>query len=136
MTDSHNGLIWRRCSEGLRHEGNSVDGELLILNHAAAQAYAAQVAEQTGQGWRLPTVEELAGLVDRSYANPAINPKIFPATPSKWFWTASPRLANTQNAWSVGFNYGYLSYVSRTNTLAVHLVRDGPAPQTTEPASA
>lgn len=123
VTDTHNGLIWRRCAEGIHYQENNITGNALAFTHEAALEHADREAARTGLSWRLPTVEELVGLVDRSRANPAINAKIFPGTPPKWFWTAAPNRGSTQNAWSVGFNYGYFNYVSRTNVMAIRLVR-------------
>lgn len=123
VTDTHNGLVWRRWAEGLNRLGETASGKSLTFTHEAALEYAAAEAARTGQAWRLPTVEELVSLVDRTQKNPSINPKIFPNTPPKWFWTASPKTGNTHNAWSVGFYYGYVSYVSRGNLMAVRLVK-------------
>jgi hypothetical protein len=60
--------------------------------------------------WRLPTVEELFGLADRSRKDPAIDTGAFPDTRSSWYWSASPWAGSPASAaWIVGFNYGYAS---------------------------
>ncbi|GAA0721543.1 DUF1566 domain-containing protein [Dokdonella soli] len=62
--------------------------------------------------WRLPTVEELFPLADRSRYSPAIDTAFFPTCKSDWYWTASPVASNPDDAWIVGFDYGgaYLYY--------------------------
>jgi len=123
VKDTQNGLIWRRWSEGQASKPNPAKAEVLLLNHEAATAHAAREASRTGLPWRLPTIEELAGLMDRSQGQPAINSKFFPDTPPKWFWTSTPGRGGVQNAWSVGFSHGSTNYVSKINTLALRLVR-------------
>ena len=55
--------------------------------------------------WRLPTVEELASLVDYSKREPAIDTKVFPDTKSSWYWSSTPLAGNDGVAWYVYF-YG------------------------------
>lgn len=123
VKDSQNGLVWRRWSEGQVNRPHPATAEVLLMSHEAATAHAAKEASRTGLPWRLPMVEELAGLIDRTQGQPAINSKFFPDTPPKWFWTSTPGRGGTQNAWSVGFSHGSTNYVSKINPLAVRLVR-------------
>lgn len=76
--------------------------------------------------WRLPTVEELFCLADRTRFNPAINTDFFPDTPADWFWSStvwasSPGVC----AWYVSFNYGYSGYNSQGGEHCVRAVRAG-----------
>lgn len=51
-------------------------------------------------GWRVPSVSELRGIIDRSWTNPAININYFPNTVSAFnasFWSSQPR--STTTAW-------------------------------------
>lgn len=65
----------------------------------------AAVAEM-GDGWRLPTVDELQTILDRSRYNPAINTEMFPDTKSTWYWTSSPCAWDADARWVVLFNGG------------------------------
>jgi hypothetical protein len=87
-----------------------------------AQEYAERAAKATGLAWRLPTKDELIGLVDGSRQGPASG---FPNMPSKPFWSSSPYVGNTNYAWFVGFDDGYVGYGSRLSLGAVRLVRGG-----------
>jgi len=83
---------------------------------ANAKAYCAGLS-LNGTGWRLPTIKELQTIVDDSQANPSIDTTAFPSTPANWFWSSSPLVGSSSNAWLVYFDYGftYLNFVSNTN---------------------
>ena len=82
-----------------------------------AKAYAASL----GDGWRLPTIQELLTLVDYTKHNPACS--VFPDCPSEWFWSSSAYSGSTSYAWSVHFYYGYTVYHDVGNYLRVRCVR-------------
>jgi hypothetical protein len=63
--------------------------------------------------WRLPTIDELKTLLDRSdQMPPTINHTYFPDTVSSFYWSSTTNAFNTNYAWGVNFNYGndYGSY--------------------------
>ena len=82
-----------------------------------ANAYAASL----GDGWRLPTIEELLTLVDYGKRNPACS--VFPDCPSEWFWSSSVYSGDTAYAWSVSFYNGYTYNSVVSYTLRVRCVR-------------
>ena len=76
--------------------------------------------------WRMPSRDELLGLVDRSY-RPTINPAYFPNTASTYFWSASPYTADyAGGAWLVGFGNGNAGLDLRDDGFPVRLVRSEP----------
>lgn len=76
--------------------------------------------------WRLPTVEELFLLADRTRFNPAINTDFFPDTPSAWFWTSTVEASSPADcAWVVDFSYGYSYCALQTDGHYVRAVRPG-----------
>jgi hypothetical protein len=75
--------------------------------------------------WRLPTADELQSIVDYGGSSPAIDPIAFPATPSSWFWSASPYVSGSDFAWYAVFGDGGVDGNSRYNTYYVRLVRAG-----------
>ena len=75
--------------------------------------------------WRVPTVEELQGIVDYSRAGPAIDTGYFPNTPSSFFWSSSLYAGFSSGAWSVYFGYGYAYGNCRDSADRVRLVRSG-----------
>lgn len=81
-----------------------------VWEEAKANAAALQLLGHSD--WRLPTVEELFGLADRSRYSPAIDTDAFPGTKSDWYWSASPDAsAPADCAWIVGFSHGGYAYV-------------------------
>ena len=65
--------------------------------------------------WRLPTVEELFLLADRSKHNSAIDKAFFPNCKSNWCWTSTPYAASPGGcAWLVSFGSGPPKTVKRS----------------------
>jgi hypothetical protein len=109
VLDHQTGLIWQRA---------------IAENLTFDQAFecAERVARETGLAWRLPTKDELAGLVDKSRHFPASR---FPDMPSGWFWSSSEwGWGDTDSAWLVDFAVGDAADGRQCNCYAVRLVRD------------
>jgi hypothetical protein len=78
------------------------------------------------KGWRLPTVEELASLVDNDNFSPAlptghpfINLQLYD------YWSSATYHANTSYAWSVHFGSGGVGYFNKSLSTYVWCVRGG-----------
>lgn len=89
---------------------------------AAAKGYCAGLS-LAGGGWRLPTLTELEGLVDRRTSNPAIDATAFPNTPSVAFWSSTAYVGTPDNAWRVSFDDGHASTGKVAEVLRVRCVR-------------
>ena len=72
--------------------------------------------------WRLPTKEELQGIVASS-GNPKIDTTWFPDTRAAAYWSSSPHVVYASYAWSVGFDYGLANGYDRDYYGHVRLVR-------------
>lgn len=70
-----------------------------------AKRYCNELTLAGVTGWRLPTRAELLTIADRTESDPAIDRRAFPATPSAFFWSSSPRVGS-KTAWSVSFLLG------------------------------
>jgi PKD repeat protein len=77
--------------------------------------------------WRLPTADELQGLVDYgvAYPGPTIDATWFPNTQGDVFWSSSPYVGYAYVAWGVNFGIGGVGYDGRYNADYVRLVRAG-----------
>ena len=64
----------------------------LKLSWDEAMAYAREVAEKTGEPWRLPEKDEIPDILENDCINPAANPFVFPGLEVANFWTASKGL--------------------------------------------
>lgn len=92
------------------------------LTFNEALEYATQLSKETGLEWRVPTIEELSSLLDRTRRVPASS---FPNMPAIAFWSSLPYVGNTYLAWYVNFDDGNVGSVSRTSGNAVRLVHSG-----------
>jgi hypothetical protein len=121
VTDSQTGLVWRRCSEGQSWGVGTCTGTAATYTHEAALVQAQ--AQAGAAGWRLPNVNELSSINDKTRLNPAIDSTAFPATPSNFFWTATPYAAYSRITWLVHFLYGHVGNKDRGESAHVRLVR-------------
>ncbi len=101
VVDHYTGLIWQRGdSQGLSLGG--VDAE-------AAASYCKGLG-LGGASWRLPSVQELATLVDETRlgrAVPAIDGMAFPTTLETHYWTSTRYAAGS---WTVDFQTGLTAH--------------------------
>ena len=77
--DKELNLIWQRCAVGQRWEQNSgCIGTPRKFTFDEAQAL-------TSGNWRVPTMDELQSIIAQYCSEPAVDPAIFPNTPSEQF---------------------------------------------------
>lgn len=122
VTDHATGLVWKRCSEGLRGD-DCATGSLSAftwqqaLRHAEAHLFAGS------DQWRVPNKKELASLVEQRCAEPAINSECFPNTPPSLFWSSSPYVYFPNHSWGINFFDGQANYYNRYFDRSLRLVR-------------
>ncbi|MCR6700891.1 MAG: DUF1566 domain-containing protein [Dokdonella sp.] len=105
-----------------------IDGKRMTWAEADAACKALRLGGFSD--WRLPTREELQGLVDYTRCKPAIDTALFPDTPPEAFWTSSPDAeAPGDCAWFVDFHYGNVNLRRRDYHAFVRAVRSVPASQ-------
>ena len=63
VIDLRFGVEWLRCTVGTVWNGETCTGQAVRLSQDQAKIAIKQANEQLGEGWRLPTLEELEGLV-------------------------------------------------------------------------
>ena len=96
------------------------------VDHAAAE----QACAALGEGWRLPTRQELESILDLSRYEPSIDTERFPNTQSGAYWSSTPCAWSSDRAWVVGFSDGYSGVSHRSYDFAfVRAVRSVPAGQ-------
>jgi hypothetical protein len=119
VQDNVTGLIW---------EVKSTGNWAATYSYAAASGVAdtANTANLCNQiGWRLPTPDELQGLVDYSVVapGPTIDTTWFPNTKGSVFWSVSPYVASAGQAWGVDFSNGYVAPYPNAELHYVRVVR-------------
>ena len=75
--------------------------------------------------WRLPTVKELASIVDTTRYTPAIDTIYFPDTVASEYWTSTTFSESANYACSVTFDYGFEAVYNKTQNFSVRSVRLG-----------
>lgn len=126
VRDKNTGLTWKRCSEG--QEGDAcASGKAATYTWAEAVTVAAGSSFAGEKGWRLPTVGELATLLEYQCTMPSINLTVFPGTPASNFWAATPYAGYQNGAWNINFNDGVHDNSSKNYRLYVRLVKGGAA---------
>ncbi len=121
-------LEWQRCARGQAWDGDGCTGE--ASNHSWHQAM--QLAERQGDGWRLPSANELLSIVERCHPSPAINPQVFPNTPAALFWTRASDTGGIGRAWAISFLGGSHYRLGKDQEVRIRLVRE--ATQAADPA--
>lgn len=92
----------------------------------AAQAVPGTLNVAGFTDWRMPTVEELFCLADRTRVRPAIDTDFFPDTPSDWFWSSTVDAGSPSDcAWFVLFSGGGSNWNSQDREGFVRAVRSG-----------
>lgn len=114
-------LEWQRCALGQRWDSASNGCTGRPASHTWTSA--TKLAAKQGDGWRLPSGEELLTIVERCHDGPAINPQVFPNTPSALFWSASVDTGGLDRAWSVSFFSGQYYRAGKTQNGRVRWVR-------------
>ena len=115
--DADNTYTWYDGSSGTPGDGTDTLDFIAALNSSQFGGYS---------DWRLPTIMELAFLVDRnSYNNPSINTTYFPNTQSSSYWSSTTRAGYPNDAWSIDFLSGYVSSDLKSHSYYVRAVRSG-----------
>lgn len=117
VLDRETGLVWEK----------SPDPTVRIWQ--SAQIHCNQKTVGNRKGWRLPTLQELASLVDGDPANTS-SPRLplghpFSNVQSSFYWSATTFANNTSGAWFVFFFNGVGSLGDKSDSLFVWCVRGG-----------
>lgn len=104
VTDPATGLTWQRGFSATQ------------MAAAAATSYCAGL-DLDGHSWRLPSVKELATLVDEGRVSPAIDVSAFPGVPPDvWFWSSTVSAPAPPERWGLNYNDGFSYFRSTSDT--------------------
>ena len=97
-----------------------------VANYSKCEAAVKKIKAAGFEDWRLPTVDELFGLADRTRVSPAIDTDFFPDTECDWFWSSTPYAESPGDcAWGVYFSYGGALWDGHSSGGFVRAVRVG-----------
>ncbi|WP_246194686.1 DUF1566 domain-containing protein [Allochromatium palmeri] len=114
-------LEWQRCALGQRWDAESNGCAGRPATHTWTKAM--RLAAKSQEAWRLPTGDELLTIVEKCHDGPAINPQVFPNTPSGLYWSSSVDTGGLDRAWSVSFFSGQYFRAGKSQNGRVRLVR-------------
>lgn len=115
VRDDETGLVWEKTLETTE------------LSWPDARNACADKDVGGRKGWRLPSISELASLVDPSMRTGSTLPLGHPFTNAQAdvYWSATTMAGNPNSAWLVFFDTGRVSYGFKTITFHVWCVRGG-----------
>ncbi len=131
--DKKSGLMWKQCSEG--KSGTSCNQQASFNTSVADETYLSNWVKDVNKNpvtlgagfsdWRIPTVKELASLVDRCISAPALDKTIFPEALSLSAVTSTQDANNPSQFWYVDFSQGTIAVGATTTNKLLRLVRAG-----------
>lgn len=100
-TDNYTGLIWQQGSSAATMDWASAANYCTTLN-------------LNGHTWRVPSVNELASIVNEALVAPAVNRTAFPNThygskSNNWYW-ANAEYVNSTYGWAINYDDGFTGY--------------------------
>jgi len=122
VLDRETGLVWEQAPDGTNlYDWLSAQTHCNRLSQVGAPSVGGRL------GWRLPTLQELASLVDPSQVNrpflPAGHP--FSNVQSSFYWSATTSASGASNAWFVFLFNGDVEIGTKAFTNFVWCVRGG-----------
>jgi hypothetical protein len=115
VLDRETGLVWQRSPS------------TSPLSWAGARNSCNAIAVGNRKGWRLPTVQELASLIDPSQSNPTLpSGHPFPTVQSSGYWSATTLAdSDSTTVWVVTFNTGTVGVSLKSGPFLFWCVRGG-----------
>jgi len=113
VTDTWTGLMWQQA------------GSDSGMSWSDALSYSESMTFGGYTDWRLPSVKELASIVDRSRYDPAIDDTVFSGDLSDWYWSSSSDASHPGFAWGVRFGSGGVGHGGKSVLNRVRAVRGG-----------
>ncbi len=101
VTDSKTKLMWQ----------DNADASSITRNWQGAIDYCEALNFGGYTDWRLPNINELKSITDRTRNNPAINPAFVNVTTNNNYWSSTSYIGNTDGAWILSFYYGYMNAI-------------------------
>lgn len=107
------GLMWQKEDDNTNKEWE------------AAITYCKGLSLGGYSDWRLPTIEELKSIIDKTREKPVINTTYFPNTKASDYWSSTTNENNTSQAWYVDFYGGAVYKYGKFHGDYVRCVRGG-----------
>ncbi len=112
VRDNETGLVWEQSPSTTAFPWSNT-----TIGITTAPTHCNQLNVGNRKGWRLPTIQELASLVDPTQSNPTL-PAGHPFSNVQstfFYWSATTFAPDTSFAWAVGFNAGSVGAGGKSN---------------------
>ncbi len=96
--------------------------KIVEKNYNDAVKYCKNLSLGGYDNWKLPNIDELMSISDKSRNNPAIK-KIFQNTKNSFYWSSSKYKGDSSDAWLVNFDFGSDHYFGMSDKLYVRCMR-------------
>ncbi len=129
VTDNVTKLTWTRCVLGKEWINGACSGTAKTVTWDEANKIVSEINQNGTKGqqnWRLPSLPELASIVERQCFYPRVNEEIFPGTPSELFLSGSRRKGTSSEIFALDFGSGNTLVKSMDSSGLVRLVRGAP----------
>ncbi len=122
VLDNWSGLEWVRCANGQTWSGTTCTGAAAEVSWGGIQT-ACDGTFSGHSDWRVPTVVEIASLVNFCGADAAEHSAQFPETTAAFHWSSTVFPDYDAKLWMVDFNYGWTEPGMDASTARVRCVR-------------
>ena len=113
VRDNNTGLVWEQAPDSTA-----------AIQWAPALSYCINKNVGGTRGWRLPSVAELASLIDPSLAPPFVPASVFTNVQTSNYWSATTRADSPTFAWNVRLTDAVVhEFLAKGSTLYVWCVR-------------
>jgi len=111
VRDNNTGLVWEQSPATFLPGPTWIDARLQCIEKNVGGS----------RGWRLPSVVELASLIDPSLPAPFV-PPVFTGVQLSSYWSATTNVG-TSTVWTVGFDQGHAGWAGKSSNSSVWCVR-------------
>lgn len=123
VTDNLTDLVWLKNANC---DGTKTWDNALAFANGLANGQCGLTDGSAAGDWWLPNWNELRSLIDASQYDPALpSGHPFTGVQSSYYWSSTTYADDTDIAWYVYMNYGYVSTYYKTSTYHVWPVRAG-----------
>jgi hypothetical protein len=119
VRDNNTGLVWEQAPDATLRKWQHFLTPLGATNYCVNKTVGGTV------GWRLPSVVELASLIDPSLPAPFVPGTVFTGVLSDFYWSATTLAILPANAWVVTFGNFNANSSDKSNDYHAWCVRGG-----------
>jgi len=123
VTDSRTGLIWQ--------DNSAVVDDSKLLSWDNANSYCSELSLANLEGWKLPTLSELKGVIKSDAGSPTIS-EVFNHKTSGFYWSSTSNVDDNSNAWGVLFYSGIQGSHAKNVNYYVRCVRSNSTSDNTD----